>query len=101
MVHRLVFFDEGIVIESNTQTHLVLSQLDENNVELATTNANVTGTTSYTLPISSMQADARTVRVVLKTLKDGYECLNPFIHTVELSQFFSAPYDLTVEFKND
>ena len=51
--------------------------------------------------ISAMQADTRTVEIVLKTIRDGYECLNPFIHTVELSQFFSAPYDLTVEFKND
>lgn len=48
-----------------------------------------------------MQADARFVKIILKTVRDGYECLNPFDHTVELSQFFSAPYDLTVEFKND
>lgn len=97
----LGWYEGGVTIEPGTQTHLILMQLDENDLELATTNANVTGTISYTLPISSMQADARTVRVVLKTLRDGYECLNPFIHTVELSQFFSAPYDLTVEFKND
>lgn len=97
----LGWFDGGVAIELGTQTHLILMQLDENDLELATTNANVTGTTSYTLPILLMQADARTVRVVLKTLRDGYECLNPFIHTVELSQLFSAPYDLTVEFKND
>jgi len=97
----LGWYEAGVIIEPGTQTHLILTQLDENNIELATTNANVTGTTSYTLPISSMQADARTVRVVLKTLRDGHECLNPFVHTVELSQFFSAPYDLTVEFKND
>lgn len=97
----LGWYEGGVAIEPGTQTHLILTQLDENDLELATTSANVTGTTSYTLPISSMQVDARTVRVVLKTLRDGYECLNPFIHTVELSQFFSAPYDLTVEFKND
>lgn len=97
----LSWFDAGVTIELGTQTHLILTQLDENDLELATTNANVTGTTSYTMPISSMQADARFVRVILKTVRDGYESLNPFIHTVELSQFFSAPYDLTVEFKND
>lgn len=97
----LGWYEGGVTIEPGTQTHLILTQLDENDLELATTIANVTGTTSYTLPISSMQADARTVRVVLKTLRDGHECLNPFIHTVELSQFFSAPYELTVEFKND
>lgn len=97
----LGWFDGGVTIEPNTQTHLILTQLDENNLELATTNANVSGTTSYTMPISSMQADARFVKIALKTVRDGYECLNPFVHKIELSQFFSAPYDLTVEFKND
>lgn len=97
----LGWFDGGVTIEQNTQTHLVLSQFDENQIELATSNANVTGATSYTMPISSMQADARFVKITLKTVRDGFDCLNPFIHTIELSQFFSAPYDLTVEFKND
>lgn len=95
------WFEGGVTIEPNTQTHLILSQLDENDNELATANANVTGTTSYTMPISAMQASTRTVRVTLKTVRDGYECLNPFVHIVELSKFFSAPYDLNVEFKND
>ena len=95
------WYEGSVTIEPNTQTHLILSQLDENNLELATTNANVTGATSYTMQMSSMQADARTVRVTLKTMRDGCECLNPFVHIVELSQFFSAPYNLSVEFKND
>ena len=95
------WYEGGVTIEPNTQTHLVLSQLNENNIELATSNANVTGATSYTMPISAMQASTRTVMVTLKTVRDGYECLNPFVHIVELPQFFSAPYDLTVEFKND
>lgn len=97
----LDWFDSSIAIEPGTQTHLILTQLDENNLEVATTNANVTGTTSYIMPISSMQAATRTASITLKTVRDGYECLNLFVHTVELSQFFSAPYDLTVEFKND
>lgn len=97
----LGFYDSGIVIEANTQTHLILTQLDENQIELATSNANVSGATSHTMLISTMQADTRFVKITLKTVRDGYECLNPFVHTVELSQFFSAPYDLTVEFKND
>ncbi|WP_313397483.1 hypothetical protein [Acinetobacter variabilis] len=97
----LGWFDAAVMIEPSTQTHLILTQLDENDIELATTNANVTGTTSYTMSISTMQANTRFVKVTIKTVRDGYECLNPFAHTVELSQFFSAPYDLTVEFKND
>lgn len=95
------WYSPGVAIEQNTQTHLIISQLDENQIELATSNVNVTGATSYTVPISSMQANTRFVKVTLKTMRDGYECLQPFDHTVELSQFFSAPYDLTVEFKND
>ena len=97
----LSFYDGGIAIEANTQTHLILAQLDENQIELATTNANLTGAASYTMPISVMQADARFVKITLKTFRDDYECLQPFKHVVELSQFFSAPYDITVEFKND
>ena len=97
----LSFFDDGIVIEASTQTHLILSQLDENQIELATSNANVSGTTSYTMPISALQADTRFVKITLKTVRDNYECLQPFEHIVELSQFFSAPYDLLVEFKDD
>lgn len=97
----LSWFDGGVTIEPNTQTYLILTQLDENDLELATINANVSGTASYTMPISTMQADARFVKITLKTVRDGFDCLNPFIHTVELSQFFSEPYDLIVEFKND
>jgi len=98
---QLSWFDDGVTIEQNTQTYLTLTQLGENDIELATSNANITGSTSYTMPISSMQADTRFVRITLKTVRDGYECLQPFEYIVELSQFFSAPYDLTVEFKND
>lgn len=97
----LSWFDGGVIIELGTTTHLILTQYDDNQIELATSNANVTGTTSYTMPISAMQADTRFVKVTLKTMRDGYECLQPFEHIFELSQFFSAPYDLTVEFKND
>lgn len=97
----LSWFDGGVGIEQNTQTRLILTQLDENDLEVATTNANVTGSTSYTMPISTMQADTRFVKVTLKTVRDSYESLQSFEHIVELSQFFSAPYDLTVEFKND
>lgn len=95
------WYSPGVTIEQNTQTHLIISQLDENQIELATSNVNVTGATSYTMPILSMQADTRFVKITLKTVRDGYECLQPFEHIFELSQFFSAPYDLTVEFKND
>ncbi|MCU4328143.1 hypothetical protein KTH33_16760 [Acinetobacter johnsonii] len=97
----LGWYEGGVAIELGTQTHLILTQLDENNIELATTDANVTGETSYTMPISTMQADTRFVKITLKTVRDNYECIQPFEYIVELSEFFSAPHDLTVEFKND
>ena len=95
------WYSPSVAIEPNTQTHLIISQLDEDQIGVATSNVNVTGATSYTMPISSMQANTRFVKVTLKTVRDGYECLQPFEHIFELSQFFSAPYELTVEFKND
>jgi hypothetical protein len=97
----LGWFDGGVAIESGTSTYLVLTEYDEDQVVLATNNVNVTGSNSYLFPISSVQASARNIEIMLKTIRDGYECAVPFIHSVELSQFFSAPYDLTVEFKND
>ena len=95
------WYEGGVTIEAGVSTLLVLTQYDENHVELATNSANVSGTNTFLFPISSMQADTQNIEIVLKTVRDGYECLHPFVHTVELSQFFSAPYDLTVEFKND
>jgi hypothetical protein len=97
----LGWFDGGVAIESGTSTYLVLTEYDEDQVVLATNNVNVTGSNSYLFPISSVQASTRNIEIMLKTIRDGYECAVPFIHSVELSQFFSAPYDLTVEFKND
>ena len=91
----------SVTIEPGTSTYLVLTEYDQNQIEVATNNVNVTGLTSYTVPNTTMHTDTRTIEIVLKTIRDGYECLQPFVHTVELSQFFSAPYDLTVEFKND
>lgn len=97
----LSWFDGGVTIEPNTQTHLTLTQYDENQIELATNSANVSGTNVFTFQISSMQAETRTVEIVLKTIRDGYECYQPFVHTVELSMFFSEPYNFTAEFRND
>ena len=91
----LGWFDGGVAIETNTTTQLVLTQYDENQVELAINSANVTGTNTYTFSISAMQPDTRTIEVILKTTRDGYECIHAFIHTVELSTFFSAPYDIS------
>lgn len=97
----LSWFDGGVTIESGTSTMLTIKELDVDELVVATHNIDATGTNTYTLAISAMQANTRFVKVTLKAMRDGYECLQPFEYTVELSQFFSAPYDLTVEFKND
>ena len=97
----LSWFDGGVTIESGTSTMLTIKELDVDELVVATHNIDVTGTNAYILAISAMQANTRFVKVTLKTVRDGFDCLNQFVHTVELSQFFSAPYDLTVEFKND
>lgn len=91
----LGWFDEGVVIESGVTTHLRLTQYDKNQIELATNSANVSGTNTFTFPISSMQADTQTVEITLKTTRDGFDCLSPFVYTIELSTFYSAPYDIT------
>lgn len=91
----LGWFDDGVVIETDTSTYLIMTEYDEAHLALATNNVNVTAAGMYTFPISSMQADTRTIEVILKTVKNGYECMEPFVHTVELSTFFSAPYDIS------
>ena len=97
----LGWFEAGVTIESNTTTQLSLTQFDESQVELETVSVNVSSASTYTYPMSALEIDARTIRIELKTVRDGFECAESFVHTVEISQFFSAPYDLTVEFKND
>lgn len=97
----LGWYDGNVSIEPNTSTHLTLIEYDPSQNEIATNNVNVTGSSSYTMPISSMQPETRFIEIRLNTVRDGYNCLNTFVHTVGLSRFFSAPYDLTVEFKND
>ncbi|MGE8542276.1 MAG: hypothetical protein ACN6NX_13310, partial [Acinetobacter sp.] len=97
----LGWFEGGVTLESGVTYQLILTELDENQIELRTQNLSLGTLNTYTFQTSAMNANTYSIEIVLKTLRDGYECLTPFIHTVELSQFFSAPYDLTVEFKDD
>lgn len=91
----LGWFESGVAIEANTQTYLTLIELDEANLVLASNVVNVTGSSSYTLPMSSMQPATRSVQIVLKTTREGYDCLMPIQHTVEIATFFSAPYNIS------
>ena len=97
----LSWFDGGVTIESGTSTMLTIKELDADDMVIATHNIDATGTNTYTLTISAIQAETKSIEVTVKTVRDGYESYQFFQHIVELSQLFSAPYDLTVEFKND
>lgn len=90
--------DGGVTIESGTSTMLTIKEFDVDDLTIATHNIDATGTNTYTLTISAIQAETKLIEVTAKTVRDGYECLQPFVHTVKLSQFFSAPYNLTVEY---
>ncbi|RKG40634.1 phage tail protein, partial [Acinetobacter sp. WCHAc060007] len=97
----LSFFEGGVIAEANTLYQLILIERDENNIELRTQNLSIGAVNTFTFATSAMHVNTRTIQVILRSLRDGYESYQAFDYTVELSQFFSAPYDLTVEFKND
>lgn len=91
----LSWFDNGIAIESNTQTYLTVTELNVSDQVLATSNNNVTGMSSYILAISAMQPDTAKVSIEIKTIRDSYESYQSFNHIVVIMRPFSAPYDIT------
>ena len=84
------------MLESNTQTLLTVTEFDENHVELSTQNANVTAINTFILSETSMSIGVREIEIVLKTMRDGFECMRPFKHTV-LTSTLSAPGNVTFE----
>lgn len=92
----LGYFDSSISLEENTQTLLTVIELDANNVELVTHSINETASNSFTLLESAMQVNARSIHVILKTVRDGYECLYAFDHIVMRSTLV-APSNVTFE----
>ena len=97
----LGWFDSSVTLETGATYQLILIEIDENDIELRTRNLRLGALNTYTLATSAMQVNTRKIEIILKSIREGYECYQAFNHIVELSQFFSAPYDLTVEFKND
>ncbi len=93
--------DVGVALESGASTILTIKELDAAELVIATHNINAAGANTYTLTIAAMQAETRSIEVTAKTVREGYESYQYYQHNVELSNFFSAPYNLTVEFKND
>ncbi|MDM1764618.1 MULTISPECIES: phage tail protein [unclassified Acinetobacter] len=97
----LGYFDGGVTLENGVNYQLILTEFDEDQIELRTQSINVGQLNSYTFSAGAMQANTFAIQITLKSIRDSYECFQFFTHTVELSRFYSAPYDLTVEFKND
>lgn len=92
----LGWFDGGVTLEQDTQTMLTITEYDANNTELSTQSANVTAVNTFTLLESGMSAGVRKIEITLKTVRDGYECLNPFTHSILISNLI-APSNVAFE----
>lgn len=92
----LGYFDPSVALEPNTQTLLTVIELGGGDIELATHSINATATNSFTLLKSAMQVETRSLSINLKTVREGYECLNAFEHTVRISNLI-APQNVTFE----
>lgn len=97
----LSWVDGSVALEAGANYQLTLIERDEADITLRSQIINLGTLNTYTFATSAMNANTRAIEIILKSVRDGFESYQSFNHTVELSQFFSAPYDLTVEFKND
>lgn len=88
------WFDNGITLESNTTYQLIISEYDENMVILRTQNLSLNSLNSYTFPTSSMGLNTRIIEITLKSIRGQFESYQNFKHRVELSTFFSSPYNI-------
>ena len=93
--------DSSVTLEESVNYQLILTELDEDNAELRTQSINVGTLNEYTMSAGTMQANTQKIEIQLKSIRDGFDNYQTFNHEVELSTFFSAPYNLKVEFKND
>ena len=84
----------GVALESGTSTLLTIKEFNSEDEVMATHNINAIGANTYTLAISAMQAETRWLEITAKTLRDEYESYQSFVHVVNLSNFFSEPYDI-------
>lgn len=92
----LGYFDGSVTLESNTQMMLTLIEYDVNDTALAAHSVNVTAANSYMLEEANMQKGVDSIHIILKTMRDGYECMSAFDHTVRISNLV-APADVTFE----
>ena len=81
----LGYFEGSVTLEPNTQTLLTVIEYDQDNTVLATHSANVTAANTFALEETSMQSSVRVLYINLKTVRDGYECINAFEHALHIS----------------
>ena len=62
-----------------------MTEYDIDNVEIITHSANVTAANTFTLEEVNMQVGVRSIHINLKTVREGFECINMFDHTVLIS----------------
>lgn len=92
----LGYFEGSVVLEPNTQTLLTVTELDIDDAVLAAHSVNATGTNTFALEEANMQNGIGSLHISLKTVRDGYECINAFEHTVRISNLI-APQNVTFE----
>ena len=90
------FDNNNVALEENTVTTLIVTEFDEDDGVLATYNTNVTASNTWILFASAMSANTRKITIILKTERDGFECLNPFEHSILISNL-TAPQNVNFE----
>lgn len=90
----LGWYEGGVTLESDVTYQLILIERDASAIELRSQIINLNTLNTYTFATPTMNANTRSIEITLKTARNGYECMQAFNHTVELSTFFSAPYDI-------
>ncbi len=94
---HLDWFDANSVPPENDEsTLLVVTELDAHDVVLATYNTSATASNTWTLLKSNMDENTRKITIALKTVRDGFECLKSFQHSVLISDLV-APSNVTFE----
>jgi hypothetical protein len=91
----LDWFDGGVTLESGVT--YVVELYDGDDVLISSENVSAVNTKTVVLD----DVTTPTAKIVLYAVRDNYESYQKFEHTFDRLSYFSEPYNLTVEFKND
>lgn len=92
----LSWFDDGVAAESGTTYLLKVYEVDAELVETEMLNLNIGAVNIYTVSLATVLPTTKQFRLVLASVRDGYESFTAFEHVV--STAFSAPYNLVAEY---